>query len=159
NDDLNFVAPLPSLSQEVSHWRLGQRAKLLKRLEAQSHLGTDATAREMSKLYQRAFQFVDSPKAAAAFRLDREPPKLRGRYGLNVFGQGRLLARRLVEAGVPMIMVCWPDRTEPEAFNNNGSIDKAPVPMWDMHGLPVGNTPIFPTLKNKALPPLDVAAS
>jgi hypothetical protein len=45
------------------------------------------------------------PEAAAAFRLDGEPERLRNRYGRSVFGQGCLLARRLVEAGVPFVEV------------------------------------------------------
>jgi hypothetical protein len=159
DDTLNFATPLPSLSAEVTRWRLGLRAHLLAQLETHSRLGRDTSAADRGKLVQRALQFIDSPKAARAFRLDLEPDRLRERYGWNVFGQSLLLARRLVEAGVPMSMVCWPDRTEPEAFLNNGSVDKVPVPLWDMHGKPVGNTPIFPTLKDKALPPLDVAVS
>ncbi|MBI1913199.1 MAG: DUF1501 domain-containing protein [Planctomycetes bacterium] len=159
NDSLLFAAPLPSVSSEGAHRRLGQRVQLLQQLEAQGRLGRDPCASEMSKLYQQAFQCLDSPKTAAAFCLDREPAKLRERYGWNVFGQSLLLARRLAEAGVRMIMVCWPERTEPEAYLVNGVRDRAPVPLWDMHGWNVGNTAIFPTLKEKALPPLDVAVS
>src|SRR5262249_50740676 len=118
DDSLNFAAPLPDLSAEISRWRLRQRASLLERLEGHGPLGHNASAGDLHRLYQRAFQFIDGPKAASAFRLDREPSTLRARYGMNVFGQSLLLARRLVEAGVPMTMVCWPDRTEPEAFNN-----------------------------------------
>jgi uncharacterized protein (DUF1501 family) len=42
---------------------------------------------------------------AAALKLDDEPAKLRDAYGRNVFGQGCLLARRLVEGGVPFVEV------------------------------------------------------
>ena len=45
------------------------------------------------------------PAAAEAFRLDRETAKARDAYGRNVFGQGCLLARRLVERGVPFVEV------------------------------------------------------
>jgi len=107
----------------------------------------------------RAAAGGDSPAAARAFRLDREPAKVRARYGLNVFGQSVLLARRLVEAGVRMVTVCWPDRTEEAAFVNNGVRDAVPVPLWDMHGKRVGNTPIFPSLREQALPALDLASS
>src|SRR5438132_7633905 len=47
---------------------------------------------------------IRSP-AAKAFNLDEEPKELRDRYGRNLFGQGCLLARRLVERGVPFIEV------------------------------------------------------
>src|SRR5262249_41523321 len=45
------------------------------------------------------------PSAAKAFDLDGEPAKLRDAYGRNLFGQGCLLARRLVERGVPFVEV------------------------------------------------------
>jgi hypothetical protein len=113
----------------------------------------------MDKLYQRAFRFLDSPAATEAFRLEREPANVRERYGMNVFGQSLLLARRLVQAGVPMITVYWPDRKEPEAFINNGVRDSVAVPAWDTHGTKVGNTPNFPALRDRLLPPLDLASS
>jgi hypothetical protein len=158
-DTLNFTSPLPSMATEVSRWRRGQRAQLLAQLDARGRFDRDANAADWDKLVGRTWQFIDSPGAASAFRLDLEHDSVRERYGRNVFGQSVLLARRLVEAGIPMILVAWPDRTEPEAFLNNGTLDKVPVPLWDMHGKPVGNTPIFPTLKEHALPPLDVAVS
>jgi Protein of unknown function (DUF1501) len=45
------------------------------------------------------------PQAANAFRLDQEPAKVRDRYGRSLFGQGCLLARRLVERGVAFVEV------------------------------------------------------
>ena len=45
------------------------------------------------------------PQAAGAFRLDQEPAKVRDRYGRSLFGQGCLLARRLVERGVAFVEV------------------------------------------------------
>ena len=45
------------------------------------------------------------PEAARTFNLNDEPEKLRDRYGRNLFGQGCLLARRLVERGVPFVEV------------------------------------------------------
>ena len=45
------------------------------------------------------------PEAAAAFRLDDESEKVRDSYGRGLFGQGCLLARRLVERGVPFVEV------------------------------------------------------
>jgi hypothetical protein len=54
--------------------------------------------------YQRAVTLMRS-SATKAFDLDDEPAKLRDRYGRNLFGQGCLLARRLVERGVPFVEV------------------------------------------------------
>jgi uncharacterized protein (DUF1501 family) len=60
----------------------------------QSHLTT----------YERAMRLMRSP-AAKAFQLEEEPAALRDAYGRNLFGQGCLLARRLVEQGVPFVEV------------------------------------------------------
>lgn len=45
------------------------------------------------------------------FSLEDEPPLLRDRYGRNRFGQTMLLARRLAEAGVPMVAVHFNEMT------------------------------------------------
>jgi hypothetical protein len=159
DQSLDFAPPLSHLPPEVSRGRLEDRQTLRQLLENHDRLNRNTTANDMGQLYRRAFRFLASEEAARAFRVDREPAKLRERYGLNVFGQSLLLARRLVEAGVPMITVYWPDRKEPNAFNNNGVRDSVAVPAWDTHGHHVGNTPNFPALRERLLPPLDLASS
>jgi Protein of unknown function (DUF1501) len=54
--------------------------------------------------YQRAVALMHSP-ATKAFNLDEEPKALRDRYGRTLFGQGCLLARRLIERDVPFVEV------------------------------------------------------
>jgi hypothetical protein len=159
DQSLNFAPPLTGLPADITGQRWQARRTLRDRLDALDHLGHDRTAAEMGELYRRAFKLIDSQLATQAFQIDREPAALRERYGLNVFGQSLLLARRLVEAGVPMITVYWPDRKEPEAFINNGVKDSVAVPAWDTHGHKVGNTPNFPALREKLLPALDLASS
>lgn len=154
-----FAPPLAELPADVTVRRWQGRRALRDRLEAHDPLGRDRTARDMGELYQRAFRLIESRTAARAFQLEREPVTLRERYGMNVFGQSLLLARRLVEAGVPMITVYWPDRKEPEAFINNGVKDSVAVAAWDTHGNRVGKTPNFPSLRDKLLPALDLASS
>jgi hypothetical protein len=58
---------------------------------------------------ERALDSLRSAEAAGAFRVDREDPRLRDRYGQNIHGQCLLLARRLVKAGVPLVTVNWHD--------------------------------------------------
>ncbi len=70
-------------------------------------------------VYERASRLMRS-QAAAAFELEREPAKVRDAYGRGRFGQGCLLARRLVERGVPFVEVTL------------GSIE-ANSPGWDTH--------------------------
>jgi hypothetical protein len=53
--------------------------------------------------YQQAYNLVTSPEAQKALDVHNEPDKVREAYGRNAFGQRALLARRLVEAGVPFI--------------------------------------------------------
>jgi hypothetical protein len=53
--------------------------------------------------YQQGFQLIASKEAQAAFDIGREPDRVRDAYGRNPFGQRALLARRLVEAGVPFV--------------------------------------------------------
>ena len=70
--------------------------------------------------------------AIEAFDMDRETPEMRDRYGRHAFGQSLLLARRLVEAGMPIVQA------------NMGSMNN-----WDTHGDNFGQ------LKNRLLPPFD----
>lgn len=70
--------------------------------------------------YERAVRMVRS-KAVEAFNLDGEPDVLRDAYGRNDFGQGCLLARRLIERGVPFVEVSL------------SRVDGAPNVSWDSH--------------------------
>ena len=54
-----------------------------------------------------AYDLLTAPQAPRAFDLTREDPRLRARYGLHPHGQAVLQARRLVEAGVPLVTVFW----------------------------------------------------
>ena len=72
---------------------------------------------------------MTSPQAQKAFDIHSEPDKVRDAYGRNAFGQRALLARRLVEAGVPFI-----------TLYDGG---------WDHH------TDICSTRFDKRLPPFD----
>ena len=67
---------------------------------------------------------MTSGKAREAFAIDKEPDKLRDRYGRNRWGQCVLLARRLVEAGVRLVHVQWPREPGDNAVDN---------PLWDTH--------------------------
>src|SRR5262249_55224857 len=64
----------------------------------------DTASKSHHTAYDRAARLMRSA-AAKALNLDDEPGQLRDAYGRNPFGQGCLLARRLVEAGVPFVEV------------------------------------------------------
>jgi hypothetical protein len=62
------------------------------------------TVRSLGSAYERALRLMDGA-SARVFNLAEEKEKLRDRYGRNLFGQGCLLARRLVERGVAFVEV------------------------------------------------------
>jgi uncharacterized protein (DUF1501 family) len=117
--------------------RLGDRRTLLEQVDQQQRqLAGLAECRRLSDQQQLAFSVLTSGKVARAFEMEREPATVRDRYGRHAFGQSLLLARRLVQAGVPVIQA------------NMGRVQN-----WDNHGN------IFPTLKTRLLPPLDQAVA
>jgi hypothetical protein len=110
----------------ISEARLRSRRDLLS--------GLDRGQRPWSTFQARALDSLASAEARGAFRIDREDPKVRDRYGRHIHGQCLLLARRLVEAGVELVTVNW---------HNDGAN------FWDTHG------DNFNQLKNRLMPPAD----
>jgi hypothetical protein len=121
---------------DVSAQRLADRRQLLAQLEPTApHAG----AKELGKHYERAYDLVTSAATRRAFDLNQEPAAVRERYGRTRHGQSVLLARRLVEAGVRLVLV-------------NDAEDSGQNKRWDTHS---GG---FNTLK-KVLPETDAAVS
>jgi hypothetical protein len=85
-------------------------ARLLRRREYLAEFDTAQKAFESREPpsdsgFERAYRLVTSPEAKRAFDLAEEPAEVRTRYGPRTFGQSCLLARRLVERGVPFVSV------------------------------------------------------
>jgi Protein of unknown function (DUF1501) len=59
----------------------------------------------IDEYYQQGYELVTTPEAQKAFDIHSEPEAIRDAYGRNSFGQRALLARRLVEAGVPFVTI------------------------------------------------------
>jgi hypothetical protein len=57
----------------------------------------------LDEFYQQGYELITSKPAQAAFDIQGEPDSVRDKYGRSSFGQRALLARRLVEAGVPFV--------------------------------------------------------
>jgi hypothetical protein len=126
-----------SLSPGLDVARITDRHALLGDLNQQRlRLSRTAASRRMTSEQELAFSMLTSSKLSQAFEMDREPKAMRERYGRHQTGQSLLLARRLVEAGVPVVQV------------NIGAVQN-----WDNHG------DIFPALKDRLLPPLDKGVS
>lgn len=88
--------------------RVDRRTSLLGRLDQlRKRLDQVEAVKEASGFQDAALSLINSPEARRAFDLSREKPTLRQRYGMTPFGQGCLLARRLVEAGVRLVTVNW----------------------------------------------------
>ena len=91
--------------QGVSAVRMEKRQQLWKGLQTSflgQHPGATTTAHQM--VYDNSLRMIHSD-AASAFNLEEEADEVRQAYGKGTFGQGCLLARRLVERGVPFVEV------------------------------------------------------
>jgi hypothetical protein len=98
---VRYLAPAKGVDQERFEKRLG----LWRGLEARFAGGRGgAYARSQREIGEQAVALMRSA-GASAFDLEGEPAKLRESYGSSEFGQGCLMARRLVEAGVPFVEV------------------------------------------------------
>lgn len=118
--------PALELPAELTPERLANRQKLLAafgRLESRS--AEVAATGALDAYRTRALEMLTSRTAASAFDLTKEKPATQDRYGRTRFGQSCLLARRLVEAGVPFVQVNWSDHVEAEEDSGDGG--------WDHH--------------------------
>lgn len=121
--------------------RLNTRRSLLDQFDAMRYeADRSRTARRLDENRSLAFSLMDSPKVRTALDLAREPDKLRQQYGMTLFGQGTLQARRLVEAGCRFVSVVW---------DEFGQLNTG----WDTH-VDQRNR-----LKNDLLPGFDLAFS
>lgn len=111
---------------EVTQPRVDRRQRLLSTLAGseQAVAGTRET-RALERFYEQAFSLMTSSEGRRVFDLSREPDPLRDTYGRHRFGQSCLLARRLVETGVPFVQVNWSQHVEAEEDAGDGG--------WDNH--------------------------
>ncbi len=113
------------LPADVSTPRLDDRKMLLTQLDhAQRSLDRKDHRQVMSTLQERVFDLLTSPRTKKAFDLRQEPDRLRDRYGRHTIGQSTLLARRLVEAGVPFVSVFSHTVVEKESWDTHARHDE-----------------------------------
>ena len=130
---------LPGLGSQpgMAPDRFDSRRSLLEQLDgAFRQVGLSTAQERFDQFQQRAFDLLTSNKTRNAFDLSQEPDRVRDRYGRNLYGSSMLIARRLVEAGVPFISV------HQEIFRHYGHA-------YDMHSNNFG------MLKSINLPVLD----
>jgi hypothetical protein len=135
-DGGGFLRPEIVLPADMTPDRLNERRQLRERLD---RANLPDPPGDLDRFYQQAFDLIRSPAVRRAFELEREPDRLRTAYGSHRFGQGCLLARRLLEAGVGLVTVYW---------HYEGPDDS---PVWDTHW----NN--FAHLRQRLLPPADQA--
>jgi len=92
--------------------RLLDRQTVLRELDRARHALDEAPPQRWRELHERASALLGSGAAQSAFDLSREPDAVRDCYGHTSFGQSCLLARRLVEVGVPYVQVNWSQYVE-----------------------------------------------
>lgn len=126
-----------SLVDGLNTDRLEQRRQLLNQsVKSERELADSSAGRKLSDQYEAAYSMLTSGRLRKAFRIGEETDEVRERYGRNRLGQTLLLARRMVEAEVPVVQC------------NMGIVQS-----WDTH---VNH---FPRLKNDLLPQTDTGVS
>ncbi|MEY4568540.1 MAG: hypothetical protein RLY14_3510 [Planctomycetota bacterium] len=136
-DQRNYQAPQLQLQNGLELSRVDQRLSLLKDLQQQAR-GLEAAVSHygLDNLRQRVVSLLADSKIHHALNVTQGDDALQDKYGRNSFGWSLLMARKLIEAGVQLVQV------------NLGNDET-----WDTHGN------AFPHLKDKLLPPTDVAIS
>lgn len=97
-----------ALPRDLTDLRFGSRTDLRSRIDRMVRIRAEAAGDPVlafDEYFQQGHSLVTSPEAQKAFDISLESPETRERYGRDGFGQRCLLARRLVEAGVPFITV------------------------------------------------------
>jgi uncharacterized protein (DUF1501 family) len=118
--------PALQLPAELTPERLTDRQSLLTAIgRAERRTDELAAAGALDEYRARAFAMLTSKSAAERFDLSAESDRVKDRYGRTRFGQSCLLARRLVEGGVPFVQVNWSDHVEAEEDSGDGG--------WDHH--------------------------
>lgn len=130
---VNANGDVKNLEMDMKQTRLSQRMEALRVIETRFiNQRRGLAANDHAKVLTKTVNLMTSAQLNA-FKVRSEPQSVQERYGTNNFGRGCLMARRLVEAGVPFVEV--------------------DLGGWDNH------SNIFDTLENNKLPTLDRAMS
>src|SRR6266849_6533638 len=120
--DPKFKVPDLLPPDYISSIRAERRQKLRDAVDgALSAFEKNPQAKQLDENFNLAYRLMSSAPAREAFALDKEPDKVRERYGKTRFGQSCLLARRLIECGVRFVTVNMLETVFDEVT-------------WDIHG-------------------------
>ena len=151
NVNTDTVAVPGLVSQpELPSVRIRERERLLAAID-RSLRSQESNTRmtDLDGQYRKAFELLADPRTREAFDLSAEPDPLRRRYGRHRAGQACLLARRLAEAGVPLITVIWNHQSRGQDLHPEDDEFYG----WDTHN------DIFDVLQNHLLPRFDQSFS
>lgn len=138
-----FMAPALVLDERLTRERMNNRRSLLTTIDdARRQFENDPNVDRMNRQHRKAFELLTSARTTGAFDMEKEPRSIRESYGNTINGMSLLMARRLVEAGVPFVTVFW--REDQELAKKCRSAGG-----WDTHG----NN--FNCLKQNLLPEFD----
>lgn len=140
---LDFTVPSLALQGKITREQFASRRELLATLDRAQRTAESSTALSDYQKHQlKAFSLLTSREAKSAFDIGAEPEAVRLKYGSSITGTSLLMARRLVEAGVPFVTVFWKEDKELDKLCKSGG-------GWDTHG----NN--FHCLKDRLLPEFD----
>jgi hypothetical protein len=133
------LATATELPAEMTLDRLDGRRSLVEQFDAaRRELQRTEPGHALRRYREMAFDLIGSPAVRGALDLGREPRRLRESYGMTLFGQASLAARRLVEAGSKFVTVFW------DEYGLAGS-------GWDTHW------EHYPRMRNELAPGFDRA--
>ena len=102
----NFSVPNLSLPDGLKVASVDNRRKLLKKFDTlRRDIDTSGVLEGLDTFKAQALEMVTGERVRRAFEINTEDPKLRDKYGRHAYGQGALLARRLVEAGTRCVTI------------------------------------------------------
>ncbi|MCY2967421.1 MAG: DUF1501 domain-containing protein [Planctomycetota bacterium] len=118
--------PVLEIQQGLTGDIIGNRRALLREIDQTARrLDESRTLQRFDEVYQQAYSLLLTPAARRFFDVGQESEAVRRAYGSFRFGQCCLMARRLIEAGVPFVQVNWSSHVEPVEDGGDGG--------WDMH--------------------------
>jgi hypothetical protein len=133
------LATATELPRDITLDRLDERRSLVEQFDrARRDLRTTDAGRGFDRYHEMAYNLIGSEKIRTALDLNREPRRLRESYGMTIFGQAALTARRLVEAGSRFVSVFW------DEYGLAGSA-------WDTHW------DHYPRMRRELMPGFDLA--
>jgi len=140
SDEGNVDIPSLKLFDGLTPTHLDDRRRLLSALDENQRQLDSPEIRKWHGIRERAYSLLTAPEARKAFDLSREDEKTRASYGQSSFGQSCLLARRLVQAGMPYVQVNWSQYVETMSPNCDFGWD---THIYNFEQLPDRHCPIF----------------